>query len=206
MRHDLERDAARLPGRVMPVSESQQFCEHLLSCPECPGTRSSRVAEARSLAAIGRTVAPPGLRDGVDGLVEADSFGGSAAATAWPLRLRRRWSLPACVPLAAAAVVALILTSAAETPEPPSLRAAVADLGLDGCAYRDPAGRRAVLYLSDKRFPEAPRAELLVGPDGPRVAHRGDVVVLWARVPLALLVVGQDDELGRSVGSALGVL
>ncbi len=81
-----------------------------------------------------------------------------------------------------------------------------AGLDVDGYAYRDPAGRRVVLYLSDKPFPEAPGAERLAGEDGPWVAQRGDVVVLCARNPHALLVVGQDDELVRSTASALGVL
>lgn len=79
-------------------------------------------------------------------------------------------------------------------------------LEVDGYAYRDPAGRRVVLYLSDKPFPEAPGAERLAGKDGPWVAQRGDVIVLCAREPHALLVVGQDDELVRSGASALGVL
>lgn len=81
-----------------------------------------------------------------------------------------------------------------------------AGLDVDGYAYRDPAGRRIVLYLSDQPFPEAPGAERLAGEDGPWVAERGNVVVLCARVPHALLVVGQDDELVRSAASALGVL
>ena len=81
-----------------------------------------------------------------------------------------------------------------------------AGLEVDGYAYRDPAGRRVVLYLSDEPFPEAPGAERLAGEDGPWVAQRGDVVVLCARVPHALLVVGQDDELVRSTADALGVL
>jgi hypothetical protein len=44
------------------------------------------------------------------------------------------------------------------------------------------------------------------GPDGPWVAQRGDVVILCARLPHALLVVGQDDQLVLSAASALGVL
>ncbi len=81
-----------------------------------------------------------------------------------------------------------------------------AGLDVDGYAYRDAAGRRVVVYLSDKPFPQAPGAERLAGKDGPWVAQRGDVVLLCARQPHALLVVGQDDELVRSAASALGVL
>lgn len=81
-----------------------------------------------------------------------------------------------------------------------------AGLEVDGYAYRDPAGRRVVLYLSDEPFPEAPGAQRLAGADGAWVVQRGDVVVLCARVPHALLVVGQDDQLVRSTAIALGVL
>ena len=79
-------------------------------------------------------------------------------------------------------------------------------LEVDGYAYRDPAGRRVAVYLSDEAFPEAPNARRLSGEDGAWVAQRGDVVVLCARVPHALLVVGQDEQLVRSAAGALGVL
>jgi len=79
-------------------------------------------------------------------------------------------------------------------------------LDVDGYAYRDGAGRRIVVYLSDKAFPEAPGARRLAGEDGPWVAQRGDVTVLCARLPHALLVVGLDDQLVRQAASALGVL
>ena len=81
-----------------------------------------------------------------------------------------------------------------------------AGLQVDGYAYRDPVGRRVVLYLSDEPFPEAPGAQLLSGEGGPWVVQRGDVIVLCARLPHALLVVGQDDQLVRGAASALGVL
>lgn len=81
-----------------------------------------------------------------------------------------------------------------------------AGLAVDGYAYRDPAGRRLVLYLSDQPFPEAPDARQLAGADGPWIADRGDVVVLCARLPHNLLLVGQDRALVRSTALALGVL
>jgi hypothetical protein len=78
-------------------------------------------------------------------------------------------------------------------------------LDVDAYAYRDDVGRRVVLYLSDEPFPTADGAQSLAGPDGPWVVRRGDVVVLCARSPHALLVVGQDDQLVRSTAVALGV-
>lgn len=79
-------------------------------------------------------------------------------------------------------------------------------LAVDGYAYQDPTGRRVVVYLSADPFPEAPGAQLLAGEDGPWVAHRGDVVVLCARYPHALLVVGQDDALVRTTADRLGAM
>ena len=78
-------------------------------------------------------------------------------------------------------------------------------LEVDGYAYRDDAGRRVALYLSAKPFPTAAGAQALAGPDGPWTVRRGDVVVLCARAPHALLIVGEDDELVRSTAVALGV-
>lgn len=80
-----------------------------------------------------------------------------------------------------------------------------AGLGVDGFAYRDAAGHRVVVYLSDEPFPEAPGARHLAGNDGPWVVQRGDLTLLCARLPHALLVVGQDDQLVRSTATALGV-
>jgi hypothetical protein len=79
-------------------------------------------------------------------------------------------------------------------------------LEVDGYAYRDAAGRRLVLYLSDEAFPTAVGAEPLDGPDGPWMVRRGDVLVLCARSPHALLVVGEDDELVRRTAVELGVV
>jgi hypothetical protein len=81
-----------------------------------------------------------------------------------------------------------------------------AGLAVDGYAYQDLTGRRIVVYLSDDPFPEAPGAQLLAGQDGPWVAQRGDVTVLCARYPHALLVVGQDDALVRTTADRLGAL
>ncbi len=240
MRHDCERDAARFLGGAMSVQDREAFSGHLLRCADC-WSEVDQARRGRSLAESMRTAAPAALRDHVRGLVDAQSVGSHATATA-SSRSRRRWLLPAGLPVAAAAVIALVLSLGGGTTEPPSLQRAVADftaqqlpgsqlpeqqapdlsqlalqpvgagggsyagLDVDGYAYRDPAGRRVVLYLSDEPFPEAPGAQRLAGADGPWVAQRGDVIVLCARLPHALLVVGQDDELVRSTADALGVL
>jgi len=241
MTHDAERDAARFLGGAMSAPDRERFSSHLLQCARC-WSEVEQARRGRSLAEGTRTAAPAALRDRVRGLVQAEQVTGDPLTRVRPPRAVRRWLLPAGVPLAAAAAVALILSIGGGTSEPPALREAVADytaqqlpgaqlpgqrapdlsrlrlqpvgagggsyaeLDVDGYAYRDPAGRRVVLYLSDKPFPEAPGARRLAGADGPWVAQRGDVVVLCARLPHALLVVGQDEELVRSTASVLGVL
>jgi hypothetical protein len=79
-------------------------------------------------------------------------------------------------------------------------------LEVDGYAYRDDVGRRIVLYRSPEPFPTADGAQALSGPDGPWIVRRGDVVVLCARSPHALLVVGEDDELVRRTAAELEVV
>lgn len=238
MRHDPARDAARFLSGDLTGPERHAFSEHLLGCADC-WSEVELARRGRTLAESMRTAAPADLRDRVRGLVEAEPVE-MGAATA--VVSRRRWLLPAALPVAAAVVIALILSLGGGSTEPPSLRQAVADfsahklpgaelpdqrapdlsalqlqpvgagggsyagLRVDGYAYRDPAGRRVVLYLSDEPFPEAPGAQQLAGEDGPWVVQRGDVIVLCARLPHALLVVGQDDQLVRSTASALGVL
>lgn len=85
-----------------------------------------------------------------------------------------------------------------------------AGLDVDGYAYRDEAGRRIVLYLSAEPFPRAADARPLApadrGPDGPWVIDRDGVVVLCARAPHALLVVGEDEALVRRTALTLGVV
>jgi len=238
VRHDPERDAARFLGGAMPVEDSAAFSAHLLRCADC-WSEVEQARRGRSLAESVRTAASPALRDRVRGLVDADRLDVDDPAR----RGRRRWLLPVGLPVAAAAAVALVVAlGGSGTPEPPSLRQAVADysaerlpgaqlpeqrapdltalrlqpvgagggsyagLEVDGFAYLDPAGRRVVLYVSDDPFPEAPGAQQLSDEDGPWVVRRGDVTVLCARLPHALLVVGEDDRLVRSTAQALGVL
>ncbi len=83
-------------------------------------------------------------------------------------------------------------------------RCAGADV--DGDACRDDVGRRRVLYLSAESSPTPAGARVLQGPDGSWSVRRDGVVVLCARAPHAMLVVGQDEQLLASVARALAGL
>ena len=234
MTHSPEHEAARFLGGAMTAQERERYSAHLLGCPAC-WTEVDQARTGRSLAESLRTAAPAGLRDHVRGLVEAESHAApvamplrrlvpvalaaaAAAVVALLVTLGGGTDEPPSLRQAVADFSAERLPGDDVTDQrAPDLSALdlqpvgagggdYAGLEVDGYAYRDPAGRLVVLYLSDDPFPEAPGARRLAGEDGPWVARRGDVVVLCARLPHALLVVGQDDQLVRSAASALGVL
>jgi RNA polymerase sigma factor (sigma-70 family) len=234
MTHDAERNAGRFLGGDMAPAEREAFGGHLLRCADC-WTEVEQGRRGRSLAESTRTAAPAALRDHVRALVESEPeqpvplrrrrlllpLGvpvAAAAAVALILGLGGGTTDPPPLRLAVGDFRAERLpgTQLPDTGAPDLSQldlqpvgaggGSYAGLDVDGYAHRDQAGRRVVLYLSDAAFPEAPGARLLAGPDGPWVAQRGDLTILCARVPHALLVVGQDAQLVRSTATALGVL
>ena len=87
--------------------------------------------------------------------------------------------------------------------------AATGELGgesVTGFAYADDTGRRVVVYLSDNPFPRVSGAEQISGPDGPWIARRDGVVLLCARLPHAMLLVGEDVALVRSAAVELDAI
>lgn len=71
-----------------------------------------------------------------------------------------------------------------------------------GYAYRDGAGRRLLIYLSDRPFP-MPDPVDGADPTGAALAtHRG-VVVLCSRAPHTALVLGEDEHLVWQAATAL---
>lgn len=235
MRHDPERAAALFLGGALSESDREEFTTHLLRCADC-WSEVDQARRGRTLAESTRTAAPASVRDQVRGLVDAEPGEGEprprrsayrllvgagvAAALVLTLLLSSGGGTAEPPPLRQAVAD----FSAHRLPGPqlpdaqqPDLTAldlqpvgagggSYAGLAVDGYAYRDPAGRRVVLYISEQPFPEAPDAQRLAGADGPWVIQRGDVFVLCARLPHNLLVVGQDATLVRSTASALGVL
>lgn len=233
--HDPETDATRYLGDDLDLAQRERFSHHLLTCSDC-WSEVEQAHHGRALLEAQRTVVPVDLRDRMRGLVASEQAPAhpSRAVHLWRQRLVlpaaagvaavllvglvREPSDPAALREAVQDYAIQQLPGAglpaAAAPDLSALRlqpvgaggGTYAGLDVDGYAYRDPAGRRIVLYLSDQPFPEAPDAERLAGKDGPWIADRGDVLVLYARVPHSLLVVGEDPTLVRSAASALGVL
>jgi anti-sigma factor RsiW len=80
------------------------------------------------------------------------------------------------------------------------------DIPVTAYAYRDPAGRRLMIYTSTEAFPMPQRARPLDGREGPWMAHRDGIAVLCARDPHELLIVGEDDELVHDAAVAMDVM
>jgi len=233
--HDPEADAARYLGDDLMAQDRARFSHHLLSCADCwheveLGRRGRALLEAQ------RTVVPVDLRDRVRALVDSEPTTaqpdrpgrarhgrlvlaaaaclagvlavGVAARTPEPAALREAVQDYAAGQLPGADVPAVTAPDlSALRLQPVGAGGGTYDgLDVDGYAYRDPAGRRVVLYRSDRPFPQAPGAQRLAGADGPWIADRDGVVVLCARLPHSLLVLGEDRGLVRSAASALGVL
>jgi hypothetical protein len=82
----------------------------------------------------------------------------------------------------------------------------IGDMHVTAYAYRDPTGRRLMIYTSSTAFTMPDRAELLDGPDGAWMTHREGVALLFSRRPHELLVLGEDDELVHHVAESLDLM
>jgi len=81
----------------------------------------------------------------------------------------------------------------------------VGDIPVDAFGYQDASGRRVLIYLSSRPFPEAVGARLSARPDGPWNEASGGVDIICAHDPLPLLAVSADNKTIRDVASSLGV-
>lgn len=72
-------------------------------------------------------------------------------------------------------------------------------------AYRDPAGQRLTIYISDRSFPVPHDAHQPAGPTGPWTIAQQGVTVRCASTPQELLVVGEDQQLVNAAADALDV-
>ena len=122
MPHDPETTAAGFLGGDLSPAEREAFSHHLLSCNDCR-TEVEQGRQGRRLLESTRSKASGDLRGRVPALVDAEPADALSASRSGR-RVARRWLVPAGVPVAAAAAVALILALSSGSAEPPSLRQA----------------------------------------------------------------------------------
>ncbi len=230
MTHDPESAAAAYLAGEHP--DRQEFEAHLLDCDNCWG-EVAQGRRGRDLAESARELAPAALRESIRAAVAAEPRRRSrwprvaAAAVAvaavlagtvavWPRQVPqpqpsaiaaavdgyRAGQLPGRqIPVRAAPDLAQVALS------PVGAGAGqVGGVPVTAYAYRDTAGRRLLVYVSEQPFPTARGARQLVGPDGPWVVDTQGVTVLCARQPHALLVLGDDPQLVRQAAVALDVV
>jgi anti-sigma factor RsiW len=235
MRHNPERDAAAYLGGTLTRRRRRRFEDHLLECEQCwrevaEARRGRSVAEAaRELAPqsvrelVRAAVAgaePPSRRFPLPWLATAAvALLVLAGATAVVLVVRP--DRPARQPAPIARAIDDFLSDRLPAGRPPSLRALdlsglgfevvgagsgeVGDLAVDAFRYRDAAGRRIHLYLSEQPFPVALGAHRSDRPDGPWTAEGDGVELLCAQRPLPLLAISDDPAALRSLAAHLGV-
>jgi Putative zinc-finger len=230
--HEPEVAAAVYLAGVLDAAERERFEEHLLGCQECWG--EVRTAHrGRALAESLREVAPQPLRERVRASVAAASRSDRRrrrrplvavavaavvlAAVAGGLLARQGGpGQPAVVAAAAASYRTGHLDASAPSPAQPRVRLAgdlvwqgarqgrLAGLPVVAHNYQDAAGRRVILLLADRSFPEARGAE---HPPGAAiwVAEVKGVAVLCADRPSPSLLVAGDRAEALLAASRLGL-
>jgi hypothetical protein len=209
----------------MRARRRRGFEAHLLECEDCWHEVAAGRA-GRRLAESTRELAPQALRETVRAAVAAfpsprrrlrlpvagailllaaiGAFAAVQLRTDQPAPIVRavadfrQGRMPTEAPSAAAAPdltpLSLSLTSAGS--------GTLDGLHVDAYSYRDPSGRRLLLYLSDTTFPVAAGARQ-VAPDGPWRARVSDLELLCAQQPHALLAISDDaallDRLAREL-------
>lgn len=227
MSHDPEREAAAYLGGVMRVRGRRRFEDHLLDCEDC--WREVAVGRlGRRLAESARELASPGLRETIRAAVAASPV--RRRAPRWPLvgaslalvlagsltavrltagqpapiaqavadfrQVRMPTEAPASAPGPDLSALELSLTSSGSGP--------LDGLHVDAYTYRDPQGRRLLLFLSDESFPVADGARQSVA-GGPWRARVADLELLCSDRPHALLALSEDPVLLEGLADRLGI-
>ncbi|HYZ93980.1 MAG TPA: anti-sigma factor [Actinomycetota bacterium] len=230
MTHSSEATSAAYLAGELADGDSKDFEQHLLECDDC----WADLDEARrGLTAVEslRELAPSHLRAAVRHGTPARGSGRShrvalalaagvavVAGIGAGVVLALRPSEPSVIAAAVAGYIDDELPGARMPKAPPpdltSLR--LADIGagagrIEGVtvtayAYRDPTGRRLMVYVGTTAFPMPRRAHMFHGPDGPWMTHTGGVMLLASRTPHTVLIVGEDDELVHDAAVALDVM
>lgn len=232
MTHSPELQAAAYLAGELSRSERQGFEDHLIDCDECwaeveAGRRGQTSVESlRELAPSHLRLA---IRAGVTGrspkrsrkrrpmLLAAAGLAVSASiATAVIVSIQP--SDPAAIKAAVSGyAVGRLPGSATPTDPAPDLSSMhltpvgagagrIGDMQAAAYTYRDPAGRRLMIYTTTTAFPMPAGAQLLDGPDGAWLTHREGVMLLFSRRPHELLILGEDDELVHHAAVALDVM
>jgi hypothetical protein len=232
MSHEPEVAATVYLAGSLDAAGRERFEEHLLACEEC--WREVQLAHrGRALAESLREVAPQPLRDRVRASVAAASRSdrrrwrrplavASVAVTvlavvaAGVLATLRPADQPQVIAAAVAGYRAGGLDTAVAAGVPPPARR-LGDLGWQGAQrgrvgglevvahhYRDTAGRRVMLLVADRSFPEAAGAR---HPPGAAtwVAEADGVVLLCAERPSPSLLLGGDRAQVLAVAARLGL-
>lgn len=231
MSHDPERDAAAYLGGDMSAKRAAAFEQHLLDCEAC-WREVSEGRSGRALAESARELASQELREDVRAAVAAYTLPPRrplrlrlTAAAALLLIAAGSVTYIALRGPSQPAEIAAAITDfrsgrlpAADAPSraAPDLSPAgleyvgggagrIGKLRIDAFAYRDRGGNRVFLYLSDKPFPVAAGARLSSDARGPWTAKDGEVDLLCAQRPHALLLLGRDREVLASAAKAMQV-
>jgi Putative zinc-finger len=231
MSHEPEVAATVYLAGSLDAAERERFEEHLLACEEC--WREVQLAyRGRALSESLREAAPQPLRERVRAAVAVASRSDrrrrrrplAAATAATVLAVVAAGVLatlrPADQPQVIAAAVAgyraggLDTAVAADVPPPArrlgdlgwqgAQRGRVGDLEVVAHHYRDTAGRRLMLLVADRSFPEAAGAR---HPPGAAtwVAEADGVVLLCAERPSPSLLLGADRAQVLAIAARLGL-
>ncbi len=231
MSHNPELDAAMYLGGAMSRDRARAFEEHLIDCEEC-WREVAEGREGRAMFESTREMAPVEFREDVRAAIAAHDQVQPRRGRVWFAIAAAFVLLVAggstylvarspSQPVAIAAAIADFRTGrlpvdAAPSRPAPDLSAAglrltssgagrVGALEIDAYAYRDASGRRVLLYLSDHPFPTAAGAQSIDGPESPWIAHDGDIQLLCAQRPHALLLLSEQSSALQRAAATLGV-
>lgn len=231
MSHNPELDAASYLGGAMSPRRVEAFEQHLMECEDC-WREVTQGRAGRALVESARELAPAELREDLRATIAAYEPARRLRRGAW-LAVAAAFALVAGgastflvvrgprQPGAIAAAVSdfrtgrLPVAGAPRRPAPDlsavglvlstSGAGEVGSLPIDAYLYRDAEGRRVLLYLSDKPFPVAAGAHHAGGADAPWTARDGEVELLCAQRPHALLLLSEQQGTLQRAAEALGV-
>ena len=231
MTHDHADDAAMgayLAGEVGP-DQRDAFEAHLLTCDRCWGEVDAG-RRGRALAEQAREAAPARVRAKLLTAVTANRparrrlhvrliVAVAAAVTVLAAAFVIRATGPDPEPAQIAAAVAgyrhdrLPGAGIPEQPGPDLTTLGLVESGagagqlagqpVTGYAYRDRAGRRLLIYLSDRPFPMPQPADAAADPAAAAFSTHHGVAVLCSRAPHTALVLGEDQRLVWQAATAL---